>query len=47
VKAGINALFMPGVKIGNDSWVGPNLIVHRDLPPNSISLLKQAVEKKS
>lgn len=47
VKTGINALFMPGVKIGNDSWVGPNLVVHRDLPPNSISLLKQAVEKKS
>ncbi len=46
VKTGINALLMPGVKIGNNSWVGPNLVVHRDLPPNTIALLNQNVEKR-
>jgi len=47
VKTGINVLFMPGVKVGNDSWVGPNVMVQRDLPPKSIILLKQDVERKS
>lgn len=46
VKTGINTLFMPGVKVGNDSWIGPNVLVQRDLPPKSIVLLKQDVEKK-
>jgi UDP-N-acetylglucosamine diphosphorylase/glucosamine-1-phosphate N-acetyltransferase len=41
VKTGINALFMPGVKVGNDSWIGPNVLVPRDLPPKSVVLLKQ------
>lgn len=47
VKTGINTLFMPGVKVGNDSWIGPNVLVQRDLPPKSIVLLKQDVEKRS
>jgi UDP-N-acetylglucosamine diphosphorylase/glucosamine-1-phosphate N-acetyltransferase len=46
VKTGINALFMPGIKIGNDSWIGPDVLVSRDLPPKSITLLKQDVERK-
>jgi len=46
VKTGIKALFMPGVKVGNNSWVGPSVIVGRDLPPNSVILLKQDVEKR-
>jgi UDP-N-acetylglucosamine diphosphorylase/glucosamine-1-phosphate N-acetyltransferase len=47
VKTGINALFMPGVKVGNDSWVGPNLIVRRDLPLKSVLLLKQEEERNT
>jgi bifunctional UDP-N-acetylglucosamine pyrophosphorylase/glucosamine-1-phosphate N-acetyltransferase len=47
VKTGINALFMPGVKVGNGSWVGPNLMVQRDLPPKSVTLLKQDLETRS
>ncbi|MCJ7699528.1 sugar phosphate nucleotidyltransferase [Candidatus Bathyarchaeota archaeon] len=43
VKTGINALFMPGVKVGNGSWVGPNVMVQRDLPAKSTVLLKQDV----
>jgi UDP-N-acetylglucosamine diphosphorylase/glucosamine-1-phosphate N-acetyltransferase len=46
VKTGINSLFMPGVKVGNDSWVGPNVMVQRDLPSKSIVLLKQDVESR-
>jgi UDP-N-acetylglucosamine diphosphorylase/glucosamine-1-phosphate N-acetyltransferase len=41
VKTGIKSLFMPGVKIGVNSWVGPNFMVERDLPANSMAFLKQ------
>lgn len=46
VKTGINALLMPGIKVGKDSWIGPNLIVQRDLPPDSRVFLRQEVENK-
>ncbi len=46
VKTGIKSLFMPGVKVGTNSWVGPNLMVERDLPNNSIAFLKQNFEIK-
>lgn len=46
VKTGINTLFMPGVKVGNDSWIGPNVIAHQDVPPNTVLLLKQETEQK-
>jgi bifunctional UDP-N-acetylglucosamine pyrophosphorylase/glucosamine-1-phosphate N-acetyltransferase len=45
VKTGINALFMPGVKVGVNSWVGPNFMVERDLPPNTMALLRQNWDK--
>jgi len=41
VKTGINSLFMPGTKVGNDSCVGPNVILQRDLPPKSMIMLEQ------
>jgi UDP-N-acetylglucosamine diphosphorylase/glucosamine-1-phosphate N-acetyltransferase len=41
VKTGINALFMPGVKVGVKSWVGANFTVHRDLPAKTVALLRQ------
>jgi len=47
VKTGINALFMPGIKIGNDSWVGPNVLVKRDIPSNSKVFLQQDIEQRS
>jgi bifunctional UDP-N-acetylglucosamine pyrophosphorylase/glucosamine-1-phosphate N-acetyltransferase len=46
VKTGINSLFMPGVKVGHDSWIGPNVVVHRDVPSNTRVLLKQEIEQK-
>jgi UDP-N-acetylglucosamine diphosphorylase/glucosamine-1-phosphate N-acetyltransferase len=45
VKTGINALFMPGVKVGTDSWIGPSVQVQRDLPAKSVILLKQEVNR--
>jgi UDP-N-acetylglucosamine diphosphorylase/glucosamine-1-phosphate N-acetyltransferase len=41
VKTGINSTFMPGVKVGANTWVGANFMVERDLSANSIALLKQ------
>lgn len=41
VKTGINSTFMPGVKVGVNTWVGANFMVERDLPANTIVLLKQ------
>jgi bifunctional UDP-N-acetylglucosamine pyrophosphorylase/glucosamine-1-phosphate N-acetyltransferase len=46
VKTGIKSSFMPGVKIGANTWVGANLMVERDLPADSIVLLKQSSEVK-
>jgi bifunctional UDP-N-acetylglucosamine pyrophosphorylase/glucosamine-1-phosphate N-acetyltransferase len=45
VKTGINALLMPGVKVGTNSWVGANFTVNRDVPANTIVLLKQNEER--
>lgn len=44
VKTGINSIFMPGVKVGANTWVGANLMVERDLPANSMAQLKQNIE---
>ncbi len=46
VESGINALFMPGIKLGCNSWVGPNVIVHRDLAAGKALLLKQKLEER-
>jgi UDP-N-acetylglucosamine diphosphorylase/glucosamine-1-phosphate N-acetyltransferase len=41
VKTGINALLMPGVKVGTKSWIGANFTVHKDVPADTIVLLNQ------
>jgi bifunctional UDP-N-acetylglucosamine pyrophosphorylase/glucosamine-1-phosphate N-acetyltransferase len=46
VKTGIGALLMPGVKVGCNSWIGPNVVVYRDVPENTALLLKQSLEEK-
>lgn len=42
-KTGINSSILPGVKIGPNSIVGPNVCLHEDLEPNKIIL----IDKKS
>ncbi|MCL2477187.1 bifunctional sugar-1-phosphate nucleotidylyltransferase/acetyltransferase [Candidatus Bathycorpusculum sp.] len=46
VKTGINTLFMPGIKVGTNTWVGANVMVQQDLPANSTAQLKQTIEIK-
>lgn len=46
VKTGINSLFMPGVKVGPRAWIGPNVMVTRDVPPDTLLLLKQEVTER-
>ena len=47
VKTGIKSMFMPGVKVGGNSWVGANLVVEKDLPADSVALLRQDIEIRS
>jgi bifunctional UDP-N-acetylglucosamine pyrophosphorylase/glucosamine-1-phosphate N-acetyltransferase len=46
VKTGIKSLFMPGVKVGANTWVGANFMVERDLRENTMAFLKQNSEIK-
>lgn len=46
VKTGINTLFMPGVKVGNDCWIGPDVVLSRDVPSNTLVTLKQEHEQR-
>jgi UDP-N-acetylglucosamine diphosphorylase/glucosamine-1-phosphate N-acetyltransferase len=46
VKSGIGALFMPGVKVGCNSWIGPNVVVCRDVGSDRLVILKQDLEEK-
>jgi UDP-N-acetylglucosamine diphosphorylase/glucosamine-1-phosphate N-acetyltransferase len=46
VKTGIKSLFLPGVKVGANSWVGPNFMVEQDLAANSMAFLRQDSEIK-
>ena len=47
VKTGIGSLFMPGVKVGVKTWVGPNYLVHRDLAANTVAYVKTKMEKNA
>lgn len=41
VKTGIHAILLPGVKVGNNSWIGVNYILDKDLPSNKYAFQKQ------
>lgn len=47
VKTGINVSTMPGVKIGHDSWIGPNTTLTRDVEPNTLVVQKTQYEISS
>ena len=47
VKTGVGVLFMPGVKVGYNSWIGPNIVVYRDVSPNTFIILKQKIQQAS
>ncbi len=39
VKTGINASLMPGIKVGQACWIGPETLIRRDVPSNTRVLL--------
>lgn len=41
VKTGINSSFNPGVKVGINSAVGSGTIIYKDIPSNTLILVKQ------
>lgn len=45
VLTGIGALFMPGVTVGCNSWIGPNVVVYEDVPPYTILMLVQQTRR--
>jgi bifunctional UDP-N-acetylglucosamine pyrophosphorylase/glucosamine-1-phosphate N-acetyltransferase len=47
VKTGVGSLFMPGVKVGCNSWICPNVVVSRDVPSDTILILKQQIQPRS
>ncbi|MBP2143463.1 bifunctional UDP-N-acetylglucosamine pyrophosphorylase/glucosamine-1-phosphate N-acetyltransferase [Methanococcus voltae] len=44
VKTGIQVSFMPGVKVGSNSWIGANSIIDRDVENDTIVFTKQEIE---
>jgi len=46
VKVGINVSFMPGVKIGSNTWIGPGMVIYRDVPDGKKELPQVITEKK-
>lgn len=47
VQTGINVSLMPGVKIGSNSQIGPNICVYRDIPANTKAILRQTLSFES
>ncbi len=47
VKTGINALFMPGVKVGPNCWIGANFLVRRDIEANTIVAIDQMENRRT
>ena len=47
VKTGVGALLMPGIKVGCNSWIGPNVIVNRDVPSDTILIIEQKLSQMS
>ncbi len=46
VKTGVGTLFMPGVKVGPNCWIGPNVTLYEDVPPNSRVFVKQELMRE-
>ena len=46
VRTGVNAILMPGVKVGPYSVIGPGVILQEDAPNNSLIYVKQEICRK-
>ncbi|MCS7186644.1 MAG: NDP-sugar synthase [Armatimonadota bacterium] len=45
-RTGVNAILMPGVKVGSYCCVGPGVILYEDLPHRTIVLVQQNLEHR-
>jgi bifunctional UDP-N-acetylglucosamine pyrophosphorylase/glucosamine-1-phosphate N-acetyltransferase len=45
-RTGVNAILMPGVKVGPYSCVGPGAVVYEDVPSNTLLLVRQELVRK-
>lgn len=45
-RTGVNAIIMPGCKIGCYSIIGPGVVLYEDLPPRTLVLVKQELVRK-
>ena len=41
----VNCSIMPGRKIGNQVWVGPGVVIDKDIPPNKRVFVSQAIQE--
>ena len=46
VKTGIGVRFMPGIKVGGETWIGPSTTIYEDLPSRIIVSHKQKLQFK-
>jgi len=47
VQTGVNTSIMPGVRIGQNSYIGPGVIVYEDVPANRMVLARQPLIMKT
>jgi bifunctional UDP-N-acetylglucosamine pyrophosphorylase/glucosamine-1-phosphate N-acetyltransferase len=47
VKTGINVSLFPGVKVGSESWIGPHVALHTDVPPRMLVTTKFELDMRS
>ena len=45
VKTGVGVLILPGVKIGCNSWIYPNVVVTKDVPSDTFLVLRQQLNR--
>ncbi|MCS7225067.1 MAG: NDP-sugar synthase [Armatimonadetes bacterium] len=45
-RTGVNAILMPGVKVGAYCCVGPGVVLYDDLPHRTLALVQQEIVKK-
>jgi len=46
ISTGVNVNFMPGVKVGSATFIGPGVTVHKDIPPKAEILMRQTIVRK-
>lgn len=45
-RTGVNAILMPGIKVGAYSLVGPGVVLYEDLPHRTLVLVRQELERR-